>query len=959
MRHLPLPDIVAAVDWSTDAPGRQLVVARRNASAYCIERSPCAVPDPRCVFKQIREVAAESQGTAFVGFDFPIGLPRAWAKTAGVQTFRGGLDKFGGAGWEKFFEVTNTPSLKQPFGPASFTADRLSRIMLAQALGFRHELDLFRRCDHKTDRRQRAEAMFYTTFARQVGRSVCQAWPELIQPLRDQIRMWPFDGSLGDLLETRGEVIAEIYPAEAVAQLGLQIGPGTKRSKTRKTDRQQVAAPLRAHLEAYGVLLSDEIAAALAEGFECDDAFDAFVGLIAMIRVLRGHEPPDPPHDDAVLAVEGWMLGRDHSIREPAYKPLASLRDAAERSREAYFIERIACGPDAAAVINLAVPEAGRGSVNVLCGLNNSGKSFLLDQVNRILRGKAHNVAVSVYPMPRSAPAVLFLGKISDTKRAMGIVNLDISINGLVVPTKQGDYRRSALSFLTAQVAPYIDAGRKAEGAINLADEAVRQQIASAFTVEKEIYRCNSGDPLVRDIERLLDGTLYFRCASKTEGRGNWQFEFVALYEDGSTVPFSEWSDGLQACFYILVILAYARPDIVLFDEIENHLHPAFISELLDVLRKYPAQAIVATHHPHLIISRFADRVFYIDTLRPGPHKAPPPTHTYSKRYVDPEFKRVVRVLDDDLQRISAAYRLFLTQDDQLMRHASYLRGQASLALLHVLNGLFGHTAVGETSRSVPDTQTLQLADVIRASIDPREGAGIRVLDLGAGIGRQVFELGKLSSAQLGARVQWTCFDPIQFKTLKERLKDIPNVSVVQDTKALGTVSFDLCVMANVLHELTPREFAELLQLADARTAGFGGIVILELYPLPHPERFAVAYDQASMEDILIAAGLLPNSGPVPLRGSGATAYCTVARRRQGGIGVDPAVVQAAVESAWEQVRVRSLSTYASLLAPKDLGSYQRLLSTLTTIASIEAWRSGTWQPTAKLCSGAVSDDLQ
>jgi len=131
-----------------------------------------------------------------------------------------------------------------------------------------------------------------------------------------------------------------------------------------------------------------------------------------------------------------------------------------------------------------------------------------------------------------------------------------------------------------------------------------------------------------------------------------------------------------------------------------------------------------------------------------------------------------------------------------------------------------------------------------------------------------------------------------------------------------------------------------ILQLADSLTVG-APIAILELHPLLHPERYAVAYDPASLQDILMAGGFLADSAPVPLRGSGVTAHCTVAKRRRKEVPADITTLQNAVEIAWDRIRLRALSAYAADLAPKDLASYQRLVSTLTTIASIEAWRSG------------------
>ncbi len=55
----------------------------------------------------------------------------------------------------------------------------------------------------------------------------------------------------------------------------------------------------------------------MADGFgpapTGEDAFDATVGALAAITVSAGTDPEGTPADVAVLAWEGWMLGRvDH-----------------------------------------------------------------------------------------------------------------------------------------------------------------------------------------------------------------------------------------------------------------------------------------------------------------------------------------------------------------------------------------------------------------------------------------------------------------------------------------------------------------------------------------------------------------------------------------------------------------------------------------------------------------------
>lgn len=55
-----------------------------------------------------------------LGFDFPIGLPIAYASQAGIDDFRSFLPEFGQGEWESFYLPATTPdeiSLRRPFYP--------------------------------------------------------------------------------------------------------------------------------------------------------------------------------------------------------------------------------------------------------------------------------------------------------------------------------------------------------------------------------------------------------------------------------------------------------------------------------------------------------------------------------------------------------------------------------------------------------------------------------------------------------------------------------------------------------------------------------------------------------------------------------------------------------------------------------------------------------------------------
>jgi Uma2 family endonuclease len=295
-----MPRVVAAADWSTGPQGRWLACARLESGRFILESSE-PVGEPSALMMRLRERAS---GSALVGFDFPIGLPRAYAVRAGLSSFRDALMRFGTGEWHRFYDVTDQPTLRQPFGPASNPKNGLSRLQLAQALGFESEASLLRKCEQETN----AEILFFTRFPKQVGKAAIHGWRHVVTPaLQEGVAvLWPFDGALEALLGDGNKVVlAEIYPSDATKQLALQLtGP-----KAKAGSRLLACGRLLDLAADAGIAVSRDLAAQLKAGCRNDNEFDALSALLGMLFVVLGRLPEATPQDDAVTAVEGWILG--------------------------------------------------------------------------------------------------------------------------------------------------------------------------------------------------------------------------------------------------------------------------------------------------------------------------------------------------------------------------------------------------------------------------------------------------------------------------------------------------------------------------------------------------------------------------------------------------------------------------------------------------------------------------
>lgn len=321
--RLPLPAVVAHADWSIDPAKRWIAVAGRDGA-----RAYRALP-PRPVgelsgFLEALVSSAATEGSVFLGFDFPLGLPSGYAERAGVGEFRTLLPRLGRGRWRDFFSVAAKPSeisLTRPFFPRRpGRRGEVSRRQLLDGLGVADAGGIMRLCDHPAGTRPAASPLFWTLGAKQVGKSAIAGWRDLLIPAlggKHDLAIWPFDGPLGRLLAGHRVVVAETYPAEVYGHLGLPFGEtgGRRRgSKRVQADRAANAAALLDRARALDLALAPALSEAIDTGFgpapDAEDPFDATVGLLGMLNVLRGGRAPGAPDDPVVRKVEGWILGQ-------------------------------------------------------------------------------------------------------------------------------------------------------------------------------------------------------------------------------------------------------------------------------------------------------------------------------------------------------------------------------------------------------------------------------------------------------------------------------------------------------------------------------------------------------------------------------------------------------------------------------------------------------------------------
>jgi hypothetical protein len=323
----PSPSIIAHCDWSTSAKKRWMAWAKLGCNGEYEVQGLQQVECSGDLIPWLRERAVDNTAI-LLGFDFPIGLPEVYAVHDMGSGFLELLPLLGvAAPWKKFYEVGDSPqdiSAHRPFYPK--VAKGSKQRHLYGGLGADTFDGIRRRCERGYQGRRPACPLFWLVGAAHVGDAAINGWAEVISPaLRETGKptaVWPFSGELVSLLRPNAVVIAETYPTEYYRQLGVKFGAGIG-SKRSQDARSANAAALLASAEALRLSLpcglKDTIRSGFASGMGADDGFDALVGLMGMLKVVRGELPSEAPNDDTIRRVEGWILGQApiSELREP------------------------------------------------------------------------------------------------------------------------------------------------------------------------------------------------------------------------------------------------------------------------------------------------------------------------------------------------------------------------------------------------------------------------------------------------------------------------------------------------------------------------------------------------------------------------------------------------------------------------------------------------------------------
>ena len=290
---------IIAVDWGKDARKRSAYIS--DLHARLVSRLPF---EGR--LSHLLDYAISLQDPVLIGIDAAIGYPAAdWRVlvqkgTTGASSFADFL--LGEILPPDFFNPVRIPcdwSPQRPFIRPPTGRWSLKSFEAASKSGFYRLVD----------RRLKAQPIFVTSgIPGSVGSGTRALWQEL-RELDEKFcfRVWPFHGSITELLRKERPVIAEIYPKACYGIALSESLPAHLHSiaKTKLPARQHALQEL---CEAAWVSREQVTIGDIQPAIANEDDFDALVSAAALTRLFLEKAPLEET-DDIESRVEGGVLG--------------------------------------------------------------------------------------------------------------------------------------------------------------------------------------------------------------------------------------------------------------------------------------------------------------------------------------------------------------------------------------------------------------------------------------------------------------------------------------------------------------------------------------------------------------------------------------------------------------------------------------------------------------------------
>ncbi|MCR8556910.1 AAA family ATPase [Mucilaginibacter sp. BJC16-A38] len=614
--------------------------------------------------------------------------------------------------------------------------------------------------------------------------------------------------------------------------------------------------------------------------------------------------------------------------------------------------------------IIVAQPAKDKGAITIICGKNHSGKSYILKRVHRIVLKRNDLLSSTDQPIDREnsddifcnfsqaeaqiAPAMLItkislitdLSKGTSTAQESNHKNVNRHYKGMSDLYIRAEIKK-CLEDITFEFIEHLF-GKLKKG---FDSEKWRDPLETDYRLgilngllNQEIYLAPRSNPIVVLFEKLTQGRLYFGFSKPQKSLP--LFEMHLIFTGQIIIPYASWSEGQKVLMSLLLLVHYENPALLLFDEIENHLHPEYISAVLDFVKKRVPQTIITTHHPHIIFSVYADVVNYLDLEKSNDEFPDIIQNDKHSRFTPP--KRTCQLLEKSYAKLLSSYKLFDAYDNQLLRISAANIANLNELLTATFTSLFNYEVIGADSGKKPDLQSQKLYDLFRNRLITRP---VKVLEIGAGEGRLLVDVNKILKVNETDRLTWCLYEPNEEprKKIAHVLATFPYPEMVSVVDTLPDGEFDFIVIANVFHETPPDQIAEILSYCYTAIKKDGNIIIAELYPLLKPEQFAVPLSALEWAQLARKLGFKATTENIVFRNASNEAYFVqLTKNENQDVGVE--TLKTKIVEFWNSdVLANRSGDYAGRIRLGDSEEIPKTLGGLATMASVIAYNQGDW----------------
>lgn len=253
------------------------------------------------------------------------------------------------------------------------------------------------------------------------------------------------------------------------------------------------------------------------------------------------------------------------------------------------------------------------GSINVLIGRNNSGKSSVLRALHELQVGAPGERCANVRMGSKKSTLQFRLNDVQFDWGWRAAINGDAFVRMQITTPdrKTGDWHRTITDTASSTyegvagfpnqapnhfIVPYLS--RRKTGAYS---EDVRIQYANEITSDSSYLAAKLSEvgnashpayPAYSEASKQILGFLVTTVGSESGQRPG------IFLQDGSRLPIDQMGDGVPSIVLLLVYLASQEGKLFLIEEPENDLHPSALKALLDLIVKSSTknQFVISTH---------------------------------------------------------------------------------------------------------------------------------------------------------------------------------------------------------------------------------------------------------------------------------------------------------------------------------------------------------------------------